>query len=135
MSCRVCFEILVLVPLPGAAARCVASCALELSCGVPLPDVWLRALWSLDDGAGCRVRFGGWVPAPLLLSGVYAGVVSQRSPSSTSTSSSSSSPSSQSLFHYALQVPKVAKSFCRNLSTASHPSKSHAPKRQLQLQG
>ena len=58
-----------LLLLQGAAARCVAACALELGrsccCKVPLPDVWLRALWSLGALAG-RVRVGAWVLVSLL---------------------------------------------------------------------
>ena len=43
-----------LVLLQGAAARCVAVCALELGrwscCKEPLPDVWPCARWSLGAG-------------------------------------------------------------------------------------
>ena len=67
----------VLVPLQGAAARCVAVCAVELGCWCRcralLPDVWPCALWSLGAGAATgrccqmcgRVRCGAWVLVPL----------------------------------------------------------------------
>ena len=49
----------VLVLLQGAAARCVAMCALELGrsccCKVLLPDVWPCARWSLGAGVAALV--------------------------------------------------------------------------------
>ena len=78
-----CFGAWVLVPLQGAAARCVAACALELGC-------WchLRALQSIAAGCCCQmlVAVCGLEPACprrcygaahkyLLLSGIYVGVM------------------------------------------------------------
>ena len=95
--CHVCFGASVLVPLQGAAARCVvlwssgagadAGCRCQtfgrvyfaawvlVPLEVPPPDVWPCVLWSLGAAAaaGCRcktcggVRFGAWVLVPCRL--------------------------------------------------------------------